>query len=285
MGAGALAAEQEGEGSLYSVSLGIFEGPVDLLLRLVEAGELDLLHLPLAAMAEQILESLRASQEVAASLDLGTAGRTVATAASLLRQKVKALLPPDPESEEDEEEAGEEPLEEGEDPEEELLQRLAEYRLFKRVAAELEALRAVRAHCFPRAAAGAFAPGEGAPVAAAAEGAAQEGEVLPVDGPTLAQAFRSLLARRQPALPRESLPRRSVSLSFGMERIMSRLREAGGRIAFPSLFAADEDRSVWIVVFLALLELLRRGRVDIYQQEPFGPIWVRGASGGSPRSP
>lgn len=278
-------------GVLYPVSVDGFEGPLDVLLRRVEEGELDVRRLLLAALAVQVLAAVTGGP-----VDLACAGQSVLVVATLVRRKVRALLPPDP----DEEalEAGEEEGdgagdEGGEDPAEELARRLEEYRLFQAAAEELDVLRAQRAQCFPRGAPDPVAPwregeGEGddtplhAPLAASRweEGAAPGEPGAPgrrsrsgVDGAALARAFREVLARNRP-LPVDALPRRVWTMAEAAGRILDRLRHAGGRVPFSSLFEPEDGRAAWIVLFLSLLDLVRQGRIGVHQETPFGEIWV-----------
>lgn len=244
----------------YTVKLDVFEGPLDLLLHLVETREVDILQVSLAQIAEQYLEII-ARQPPA---DLAMAGEYLVMAATLLRIKVQSLLPA-PETEEPEEEE-----DEGVDPAEELTRRLLEYRIFKEVAQQLEALRARRAACFSRGQGEGEAPG--GEEAAAAEG---EGGLKEVDVVALAQAFRALLRRRSPAVPTQALPQRRFTVAEGARRILRQLRASRGRISFDQLFSDDDDRGVWIAIFLALLELVRRGRAAVEQEVPFSTIWVQ----------
>lgn len=274
-------------GILYPVSMDGFEGPLDVLLRLVEEGELDVGRLLLASLASQIFAAVTRGP-----VDLGRAGQSVLAAAVLVRRKVRALLPPDPDDDEEELEEEGDGLDEGEDPEEELARRLEEYRLFQAAAEELDVLRTVRAHCFPRGAPdpvvtepGGEEEGNGVPVrlpgTAAGTGEAGAAEDVPaagrprpaVDGAALARAFRDVLARSRP-LPMDALPRRVWTMAAAAERITGRLREAGGRVPFTSLFEPEDGRAAWIVLFLSVLDLVRQGRIGVYQETPFGEIWV-----------
>lgn len=273
-------------GVLYPVSIDGFEGPLDLLLRLVEQGELDVSRLLLASLAAQIFAAVTRGP-----VDLTCAGQSVLAAAVLVRRKVRALLPPDPDEEQEPDgEEGDGEGDEGDDPAEELERRLEEYRIFQAAAEELDVLRTVRAHCFPRGTpdpvvleaggeegrngvSGRRLAGAAAEAAAAAEGVAAARLRPAVDGAALARAFRDVLARSRP-LPVDALPRRVWTMAAAAERIMGRLRQAGGRVPFTSLFEPDDGRAAWIVLFLSLLDLVRQGRIGVYQETPFGEIWV-----------
>lgn len=262
-------------GILPPVRVHDFEGPLDVLLRLVEEGEVDVFTVPLASLARQILAWVQSHRQ---AIDFHAAGHSVLAAANLVRRKVKALLPPDDEEEEEEEE------EDGLDPHEELQRRLQEYAVFRQAAEELDVLRAVRSRSFPRRAPHPPVGGEEEArerqEAAAAEETVRSGRG-DVDGAALARAFRELLARRRPDASIVGLPpAASLSVPDGIRLILTRVQEAGGRTSFASLFDESSPRAVWIVVFLSLLELVRRGAVSVYQDGPFSPIWVEGTTGG-----
>lgn len=242
------------------MKLDVFEGPLDLLLHLVETRQVDILQVSLAQVAQQYLEII-ASQPPD---DLAQAGEYLVMAATLIRLKVQSLLPP---SGEEHPADGEE--EEGVDPTEELARRLLEYSIFKEVAQHLEALRARRAFCFAR------GEGEGYPAGAAQAASEGDAGLKEVDVVALAQAFRALLRRRRPAMPTHALPQRRFSVAQGAFRILRQLRARGGRIPFDQLFSEDDDRGVWVAIFLALLELVRRGRTTVEQEAPFATIWVQ----------
>jgi segregation and condensation protein A len=108
----------------YTVRLEMFEGPLDLLLHLINKNELDITNIPIALITEQYLEYLRLMKV----LNLDIAGEYLLMASTLLYIKSKMLLPTSSEEEE----------EEGEDPRAELVRRLLEYQKYKKAAVELE---------------------------------------------------------------------------------------------------------------------------------------------------
>src|SRR5690606_10608486 len=143
--------------------------------------------------------------------------------------------------------------------------------LFKMVAEELDVLRTLRAQRFPRGSPeplppevaatkqGSGPPGRPSPLAlslwpelAVADGEGRREPGGGVDGAALARAFREVLARRRPVRV-DGLPRPVLSLAAGARRILGRLKEAGGRVRFTSLFEPEDDRSSLIVLFLSLL--------------------------------
>ena len=121
----------------YRLRLGVFEGPLDLLLYLVKKDELDIADIPIEKVAKQYVEYLDAMKE----LDLDVAGEFLVMAATLMLIKSRMLLP----AEEREEEEAEE-----EDPRWELVRQLVEYKKFKDTALALEGMEERREGIFGR---------------------------------------------------------------------------------------------------------------------------------------
>ena len=118
-----LTAQFDPDAAPYGVKLDLFEGPLDLLLFLIQKNEIDIYDIPIADITRQFLEYV----EIIQRLNLEVAGDFVVMAATLMRIKSRMLLPSDPEAEE----------EEG-DPREELVRRLLEYQQFREVAAWMD---------------------------------------------------------------------------------------------------------------------------------------------------
>jgi len=226
------------------VKLEKFEGPLDLLLHLIKRDEIDIYDIPIAHITQQFLHYL----EIMRLLDLEVSGEFLVMAATLMRIKARMLLPvPEP---------GEE--EEG-DPREELVQRLLEYRQFKEAAGTLREREEKRRLLFERG----MTPDE--------EDAGPL-PLAPVNLFALLDALDRVLAR---------LPERNVLEMSGeaydiedkMALLVTRARRAG-RLSFTLLLEECKSRLEVIVTFLALLELLKMGRLTVEQAGPFGDIWV-----------
>jgi len=125
-------------GEAYRVRAGEFEGPLDLLLHLVRINEVDIADIPIVTITEQYQSYLEAMQQ----LSLEVAGEYLVMAATLMHIKSRMLLPPDPVSEEEGEEA--------EDPRAELAQQLIEYQRFKQAAENLQAMDSRRSLIWTR---------------------------------------------------------------------------------------------------------------------------------------
>src|SRR3989338_3896376 len=107
----------------YKLKLEIFEGPLDLLLYLIKKDQVNIYDIPIAQVTKQYMEYL----EMLKMLDLDIVGDFLVMAATLMQIKSRMLLPPDPTAQEAEEE----------DPRDELVRRLLEYKKFKEIAEEL----------------------------------------------------------------------------------------------------------------------------------------------------
>lgn len=249
------------------VELGEFEGPLGLLLALVEARRLDVLTVPLGALAEAYLEAL-----VALPGDrLGHVSAFVAVAGQLILIKSRALLPrpeapgPGPEAEA-----------EGPDPEEALRTRLLLYRAFRDAAAWLGARAALGERAFRR----------DAPAASASRLAERVRPARTEDPRLLVDALAGLArVAPPPPLPPEVVPR-TITLAERARIIRAALRTAD-EVVLQDLLAGTNDRVVVAVTFLALLELVKGREVVAEQAEPWGPIRIRrradDAGPGAPR--
>ena len=216
--------------STYHVSLEVFEGPLDLLLRLIERQELDITKVSLAAVAGQYLAHVARLQEVSAA---NLAGFLV-VAAKLLLIKSRALLPrPEHET----------LAEEQEDLGDELARQLLEYKRFKEVASKLREIEAAGLRAFSRIA----PPPE-------VERRLQPGEVSLAD---LLDALRHALESHPLVAPVDNVvaPIR-VSISDCIEAIYELLRHRP-RARFSTLMGRAKSRMEVVVSFLALLELIK----------------------------
>lgn len=111
--------------SAIDVKLNVFEGPLDLLLHLIEKNKVNIYDIPIVTITEQYLEYVNNMEEE----DLDVMSEFLVMAATLIKIKSRMLLPKDEETEEDEE-----------DPREELVRRLLEYKMYKYAAGELKDL-------------------------------------------------------------------------------------------------------------------------------------------------
>jgi segregation and condensation protein A len=234
------------EVSPYTVRLEMFEGPLDLLLHLINKNELDIMNIPIALITEQYLEYLKLMK----ILNLDVAGEYLLMASTLLHIKSKMLLPISSNGEE----------EEGEDPRAELVRRLLEYQKYKEVAVELERRPMLDRDVFIRS----------TPVDA---GKSPEEGGLEVSLFELMEAFRKMLERAKPEVFHEVILER-LTVEEKLQEILSLLQREKRSTAFHLLFPEQASRRVIVVTFLAILELVKMKRVRIFQMAPFETIRI-----------
>jgi segregation and condensation protein A len=229
----------------YTVHLDSFEGPLDLLLRLIEKAELDITTISLARVTDQYLAYIRQLEVIHPDL----LADFLVVAARLILIKSRALLPRPPEPDPEEEDIGQD-----------LVRQLEEYRRFKQASERLREREAEGLRSYVRL----------APPPAQPKGLAP-GEVSLAD----------LLAALQRALDvAPSVPVNSVvsPVTITIEDKISVIEAAlasSRRVHFAGLLMRAHSRMEVIVTFLAVLELIKRGRVQARQDEPFAEIYIR----------
>jgi segregation and condensation protein A len=231
----------------YRVELPVFEGPLDLLLHLIEEHELDIFDIPIAFVATKFVETITLMQE----LNIDVASEYLVMAATLAHIKSKMLLPAVP----DDQEVDAEPEI---DPRAELVRRLLEYQKYKKVADQLGEHAVLGRDVFLR---GVAAP--------EAEGPA------PIAGLSLFRlldAFQSVLARVKASFDHE-VDAEHFTITDRINQL-SELLQLRRRIPFVDLFEGQTTRSELITTFLALLEMTRLRLTLLFQDDPLGPIEV-----------
>lgn len=218
---------------------------MDLLLRLIEQQELDITAVSLAQVTDQYLQYLRVVEQVRPD-DLAD---FVAMAARLLLIKSRALLPRPPKTVEQEPDLGDD-----------LARQLEAYRRFKQAAQMLQERDAAGAHMYPRMAPPPklFKPR------------------LDLDGTTLEHlidALQALLSQEEAAEAGLQVPRHQITIEDQIARI-SDLLSAQSVLAFSHVLGDAPGRIQVIVTLLALLELIRSGRVRVHQNALFGEIQI-----------
>jgi segregation and condensation protein A len=238
------------------VHLPEFDGPLGLLLALIESQRLDVLTVPLGALAGAYLEAL-------ATLEadrIGNVSAFVAVASQLIVIKSRAMLP---------RRNGSVPPsdapDEGPDPEAELRARLILYRAFREAGAALQAGALVRVGSFRR---------EPTTAQAAALAGSRPPQAAPLDPGLLAGALRELLRLTPPLPPPPGVMTRTITIGERAAVIRAAIRSAGS-VVLQELLRGVRDRVVVAVTFLALLELMKRRELVVHQAEPWGPIVAR----------
>ena len=238
----------------YIVSLKQFDGPLDLLLHLIEKNKLDIYDIPIFEITKQYLAYLQNWD----NMNMEVASEFIVMAATLMVIKSRMLLPVDRRN------VSEEGEEEWVDPRLDLVRQLIEYKKFKDAALRLETLEALQSNRFDY--------GGGRPkfekTAADARCA-----IANLDLYDLLTAFQEVLARAD-ELPKEELKGTRYSVPDKMDEILERTRSEG-QFSFLSLFDPERaPKGVIIVTFLALLELLRQHRLIVYQNAAFHEITI-----------
>jgi segregation and condensation protein A len=239
--------------SVTHVRLEDFDGPLALLLAVIEARQLDVLTVPLGGLAEAYLDAL-------ATLEgdrLGNVSSFVAVAAQLILIKSRAILPRPPK-------VAAIPLDEEPDPEAELRARLLEYKRFRDAGAALGEMLDV-GRLFRR----------DAEVAASAGRA----NARPPESPPLpAGVLAGALARLATVVPITPAPAEMVARTITLADRTAIIREAlrvADTVVLQDLLGGVHDRVVVAITFLAMLELSKRREITLEQAEPWGPIIAR----------
>ena len=245
------------EATTTHVQLPEFQGPLALLLALIEARQLDVLTVPLGALAEAYLDALATLEDDR----LGNVSSFVAVASQLILIKSRAILPRQVELP-----PGVLPEDEP-DPEAELRARLILYRAYRDAGRDLQAEAAFRVGLFRR---------EPSTALAAAYAGARPPDGPPLDPYLLVTALDGLAQLALPPdLPPEVVPR-TITLGERAEIIRAAIRRAGtDPIVLQELLRGIRDRVVMAVTFLAMLELMKRREIVVTQDEPWGPIVAR----------
>lgn len=236
------------EESPYKVTLGVFEGPLDLLLHLIRSNEIDIYDIPIAKVTEQYLAYLSLME----TLDLEIAGEWLVMAAALLEIKSRMLLPEDPKEEIDEEPC---------DPRVELVERLIEYEKFKGAAEIFREREAEQARVFARGA---------VELDFDLRPTFDLSDITAVD---LLAALQRILSDVDEE-PVTSIQRRKVSVRMRMREVLKKVSEAAGQMQFVDLFDDVSNRVEVVITFLALLELLRQKKLSVKQSRAFAPISI-----------
>jgi segregation and condensation protein A len=230
----------------YLVELSSFHGPLDLLLYLVKKEEVEIWDIPIARVADQYLEYLRTVKE----LDVEFAGEFLVLAATLMEIKSRSLLPENVRS------TTEGPAD---DPRQELVRQLLEYRRYKDAAAALEyqahaqSLRLPRQHDLDAA-------------------RSQQVHVRSVEIWDLVSAFARLV-REVDDVSEEQIAVDETPQQVHEDAILEFLRKFG-RVHFREIFTPPRTRPRLIGLFLAMLELIKARKVELEQDQLFGDIWV-----------
>ena len=226
------------------VILEAFEGPLDLLLYLIRRQNLDILDIPVADITRQYVDYIQAMHEMRFEL----AADYLVMAAMLAEIKSRMLLPRSA-------------IEEGEedDPRAELVRRLQEYERFKKAAEDIDAL--------PR------QERDTAPVQAFVPDRAAVRLPPPVELKEMLLALHDVFKRAE-LFTQHAIKRDALSVRQRMGELLERMKD-GAFYRFESLFTAEEGKLGVVVTFLGLLTLAKEQLIEIIQEGPLMPIYVK----------
>lgn len=239
------------------VKLQVFEGPLDLLLHLIEKNQVNIYDIPIVTITEQYLEYLGEMQRQ----DLDVMSEFLVMAATLINIKAKMLLPKEEEEEEEEE-----------DPRAELVRRLLEYKMYKYAATELKDMELDAAGSIYRS------------PAIPKEVAEYREEIDPVelcDGLTLNrlnEIFQMVMKKQvekiDPIRSRfGTIEREEISIEERMDTIRDQVKGLKG-ISFRTLLEIQASKINVIVTFMAILELMKVGAITVRQDGLFDDIMI-----------
>ncbi|MCE9554392.1 MAG: segregation/condensation protein A [Planctomycetes bacterium] len=238
----------------FRVQLEIFRGPLDLLLYLVRKHEVEIVDIPIALITDQFLEHMAVLEQI----DMNAVGDFLDMASTLIEIKSRMVLPRGGEEEE--------PLE---DPRQDLVERLLQYKRFRDAASLLEEQSRQWQQRYTRCADD--TPRE---LDALAEQPIHEVELW-----DLVSAFGRILRDRQAQTP-SNIVYDDTPIHVYMQRIHDDLVEKG-RVPLTSMFQPGMHRSSLVGIFLAVLELVRHYQVRSEQNDLFGEIWILPPPGGA----
>lgn len=231
------------------VHIGVYDGPLDLLLFLVRREGVELRDIPCARICDAYLSYLDQVDEI----DVDLAGEYLVMAATLCQLKARELLPRAPEARAEEEEE--------EDPKEALIRRLREYERYRAAADELGERQRLDRDVFARPA---------TPV---------QPDEQPIDPVTdawgLARMFYDLVARRAAPAPVHQIEREHYTFAERVRWVLGCLDD-GREHTLSELFTSLPTRSARVLAFLAVLEMAKLGMLDLWQRIHLGSVSMLG---------
>jgi segregation and condensation protein A len=227
------------------IFLEAFEGPLDMLLYLIRRQNLDILDIPIAEITRQYMRYIELMQV----LQLELAGEYLLMAATLAEVKSRMLLP----------RVGMDDASEEADPRAELVRRLQEYERFKRAAEGIDRMPRLERDTW----------------VASAELVDRKVVRIPpqVTLQEMLIAFQDVLSRSD-MFAHHHVQREPLSVRQRMTDVLAAL-QTNAFVDFVRLFNAEEGRRGVTVTFVAILELLREGLIELVQSEAYAPLHVR----------
>lgn len=237
----------------YQVKLDVFQGPLDLLLHLIEKDEIDIYNIPIATITDKYLDYLNTLKQ----FNLEVVGEFLVMAATLMQIKVKLLLPRYGQESENGENAENE-----EDPRWELVCKLIEYKRIKEATVSLREIEKEQLKIYTRVA-GEF-PNQNYAV--------KDESLKNLSVWDLMDAFKTVLASVEVKLLKSAIPKPELSLNERMDYIYN-LSLSEKHISFKNIFKDVSTKVGLITCFLAMLELVRARKIIVFQELAFGDIF------------
>lgn len=234
----------------YKIHLESFEGPLDLLLHLIERNRIDIYDIPIALLTEQYMDYLAKFKE----FNIEIASEFLVMAATLLHIKSKILLP-DVKINDTVEET------EDIDPRKELVDRLLEYRRYKEISNVLGEMAQEAGQRFFR------------------EASALPVKHLPPHGLDIKHLWRAFQNVLEANIDKEpmiaNVSREQYTIEDKINELLSILKKHNGNICFNNIFQSKTSKTELITLFLAMLELIKIKRITVYQTGIFSPIYLK----------
>lgn len=238
----------------YKIIVDAFEGPMDLLLHLIDKAEIDIYDIPINIIAEQFIEYIQGMEE----LNLEVASEFLLMASTLLEIKSKMLLPQEINN------SGEQLEMEEVDPRVELIRRIVEYKKYKKAAGELKKSESIYSKMF-------FKPRE-----ELIEYVDDELELKGLSIDMLLKSINKIVKKNEKKiknLDTNFIQREEYTLEEGIKNIKSKLEDKD-ILKFSELFSSDISKGEIVIYFLSILELIRSKYINIEQEKDFSELFI-----------
>lgn len=236
----------------YKVELEAYEGPMDLLLSLIQKSEIDIYDIPINLVTEQFLDYIKEMDD----LNLEVTSDFLVMAATLLEIKSKMLLP--------KEKIVEDGIELEVDPRDALVQRLIEYKLYKEAAERLKVSELVESKVF-------YKPREDLSIYAD-----PVDELKKIDLDQLLKAIHNILSKKAVSINRidfSEISRQEYTLESCIDEIRIKLKQKKSFL-FSHLLSTNTSREEIVTYFLSLLELIKMKKVYVEQDSNFTDLTI-----------
>jgi segregation and condensation protein A len=234
----------------YSVSLNVFQGPFELLYHLIEKKEIDIYDIPISEITDQYLEYLDQMMQ----FNMNVASEFILMAATLIEIKSQMLLPA---------------KEKEEDPRQELVDRLLEYKLFKDVSEKLKKYEGESSYYFSK-------PKE--EMAITSDSKAEQLSLNEINIYELYNVFMSLIKNQNLKIDNESkmkVYRENYSVKDCVDELMKKLKTTGRVSLFSTIKEKNRISKEYVITtFLAFLELSNKQGMKIYQTDTYSDIII-----------